>query len=66
VDDDKVYRLLLSESLEKQGYKVQKAESGERALELLRVMDFDLVLLDLLMPGIDGFEVLRQIKSNPE
>jgi diguanylate cyclase (GGDEF)-like protein/PAS domain S-box-containing protein len=66
VDDDKVYRLLLSENLEKQGYIVHKAESGERALEMLRTLDIDLVLLDLLMPGIDGYEVLCQIKNNPE
>jgi two-component system, sensor histidine kinase and response regulator len=62
VDDDESNRDVLSRRLEAQGYAVDTAENGERALEMLRDDMFDLVLLDLLMPGTNGFEVLQRIK----
>jgi len=61
VDDNKVNRLLLTRSLEQQGHKVAAAENGRVALEMLRRESFDLVLLDMEMPEMDGFEVLTQL-----
>jgi adenylate cyclase len=61
VDDNKVNRLLLARSLEVQGHSVASAENGRVALELLRREAFDLVLLDMEMPEMDGFQVLEQL-----
>ncbi len=55
-DDNKVNRLLLTRSLELQGHRVTSAENGRVALEMLRREPFDLVLLDMEMPEMDGFE----------
>ncbi len=64
VDDNRLNRLKLAKGLEQQGHTVRLAENGREALELLRSESFDLMLLDILMPEIDGFEVLRQIKDD--
>jgi adenylate cyclase len=64
VDDNKVNRLLLSRSLELQGHRVASAENGRRALEMLRLEAYDLVLLDMEMPEMDGFQVLEQMKQD--
>ena len=61
VDDNKVNRLLLARSLEIQGHNVATAENGRVALEQLRREVFDLVLLDMEMPEMDGFQVLEQL-----
>ena len=61
VDDNKVNRLLLTRSLELQGHNVASAENGRVALEMLRGGGFDLVLLDMEMPEMDGFAVLEQM-----
>ncbi|MBL0150099.1 MAG: response regulator [Ideonella sp.] len=63
-DDNKVNRLLLSRSLEQQGHRVALAENGRMALEMLRRNNFDLLLLDIEMPELDGFEVLAQLKAD--
>ena len=60
-DDNKVNRLLLTRSLELQGHRVSSAENGRVALEMLRAESFDLVLLDMEMPELDGFGVLEQM-----
>jgi two-component system sensor histidine kinase/response regulator len=65
VDDDEDNRDVLSRRLEKQGHYVVTAPNGKDALELLSGQGFDLVLLDVQMPEMDGFEVLRRIKENP-
>ena len=65
VDDDPVTRLMLSGSLERQGHQVRTAEDGAQALDLLRVERFDVVLLDVLMPQMDGYGVLEQLKADP-
>ncbi len=64
VDDDALNRILIVTNLEEQGYQVLEAENGQEALDKLRRSEFDLVLLDLLMPVMDGFETLRQIKAD--
>jgi class 3 adenylate cyclase len=58
-------RLLLGRGLEQQGHTVVSAEHGREALELLRRDNFDLVLLDVLMPVLDGYEVLAELKLEP-
>src|SRR5215211_7833394 len=59
VDDNKVNRILLARGLEAQGHKVETAENGKEALEKLRSDSFDLVLLDIEMPEMDGYQVLE-------
>jgi adenylate cyclase len=63
-DDNKVNRLLLTRSLEVQGHGVASAENGRIALEMLRAEPFDLVLLDMEMPELDGFGVLEQMVAD--
>lgn len=64
VDDNKVNRLLLGRSLEQQGHTVEMAENGVQCLELMKSHPFDLVLLDIEMPELDGYKVLEQVTSN--
>jgi len=59
VDDNKVNRLLLTHNLEQQGHSVAVAGNGKQALEMLRTGNFDLVLLDIEMPEMDGYQVLE-------
>lgn len=63
-DDNKVNRLLLTRSLELQGHRVASAENGRIALEMLRAETFDLMLLDMEMPELDGFQVLEQMMGD--
>ena len=60
-DDNKVNRLLLTRNLELQGHRVASAANGLVALEMLRAEAFDLLLLDMEMPELDGFQVLEQM-----
>ncbi len=64
VDDVELNRDLLGRRLKGQGYTVEMAESGAEALAKLEASAFDLVLLDIMMPQMDGYEVLRRIKSD--
>jgi DNA-binding NtrC family response regulator len=64
VDDDSTNRTLLSTSLEEKGHSVEMVEDGLQALERLRTRPFDVVLLDLLMPKMDGFQVLEKMKAD--
>jgi len=63
IDDEKVVRSLFRETLEELGHTVIAAETGTEGLELVGKWDFDLVFLDLKMPGMDGAEFLRLIKT---
>ena len=63
-DDNKVNRLLLSRSLEQLGHRVASAENGRIALEMLRRESFDLLLLDMEMPEMTGFEVLEHLVAD--
>lgn len=68
VDDEERIRRLLKMYLEKEGYSIDEAEDGETALRLASNSDYALILLDVMLPGIDGIEVcsrLRQIKATP-
>jgi len=64
VDDNGINRDLLSRYLERQGHAVQVAPNGRQALEMIATGAFDLVLLDIAMPGLTGYEVLQNLKSS--
>ena len=64
-DDNRVNRLLLGRGLEHKGHTVAFAEHGREALELLRRHDFDLLLLDVIMPELDGYLVLEEVQRDP-
>jgi DNA-binding response OmpR family regulator len=65
VDDEPTGREILNDILETQGYEIASASHGAAALELAAAFDPDLVLLDVMMPGMDGFEVCRRLRANP-
>ena len=65
VDDYVLNRMQLKRSLEQQGHTVALAENGRQALEMLDAGRYDLVLLDILMPEMDGYEVLARLKGDP-
>src|ERR671930_2049250 len=65
VDDDPLNRMLLTHSLEQEGHRVGSAAIGQEALEILRDNPFDVVLLDIVMPGLDGMSVLERLKRDP-
>ncbi len=65
VDDNRVNRLLLVHGLEQQGHEAASAENGRQALEMLKVRPYDLVLLDIEMPELDGFQVLGALLADP-
>ena len=64
VDDNKVNRLLLARTLELAGHRVSAAENGRVALAMLRKDGYDLLLLDIEMPEMDGFQVLEQVRGD--
>jgi adenylate cyclase len=64
VDDNKFNRLLLCRNVELQGHRASTAENGRIALEMLRTQSFDLLLLDIEMPVMDGFAVLEHLKAD--
>jgi CheY-like chemotaxis protein len=66
VDDNKVNRLLLARGLEAQGHMVETVENGKQALEKLRADSFDLVLLDIEMPEMNGYQVLETCLQDAE
>jgi len=66
VDDNKVNRILLARGLEGDGHKVETAENGKQALEKLRTDSFDLVLLDIEMPEMNGYQVLETCLQDPD
>lgn len=63
VDDDKNTRLLMRAVLEGENYQVTTAENGEKALEALEREHIDLVVLDVMMPGMDGYEFTKALRS---
>ncbi len=66
VDDNDVNRDMLSRRLERQGYTVVAAADGRQALATLATQNFDLVLLDVMMPEMDGYQTLEELKANPQ
>ncbi len=66
VDDNKVNRLLMTRSVEQLGHTAAVAENGRIAMEMLAEQPFDIMLLDIEMPEMDGFQVLEALKANPK
>ena len=66
VDDHDSQREIYELALSTAGFVVHEAASGERAIEMIRVRRPDVVVLDLAMPKLDGWEVCRRLKSDPE
>ncbi len=66
VDDTPGNLALLSDTLSEAGYRVLVATDGQSALEQISFLKPDIILLDVIMPGIDGFETCNQLKTNPE
>ena len=63
VDDEQAVQKLLAFPLHQEGYEVVPATTGQEALERFRESDFDLVVLDIMLPQVDGFEVCRQLRA---
>ena len=65
IEDDKFLRELIVKKLVKEGYEISEAVDGEEGIKKFKEEKPDLVLLDLILPGIDGFEVLSRTKEDP-
>lgn len=66
IDDDEFQCMVLKKILEESGFRVQLATSGEQGLGYLEKFKVDIVLLDVMMPGLSGIDTLRQLKNDPE
>ncbi len=66
VEDDQFLRELICKKIKEQGYEVTEASDGEQGIKQIKEIKPDLVLLDLMLPGMDGFNVLEQAKKDPE
>lgn len=64
VDDEDALRMVLSAELEGEGYQVSTAADGDEAIKIIGAEQFHLVLLDIKMPNVDGFEVLKFVKQH--
>jgi DNA-binding NtrC family response regulator len=64
VDDEEALRTVLSAELEGEGYQVSTAADGDEAIKIIGAEQFHLVLLDIKMPNVDGFEVLKYVKQH--
>lgn len=64
IEDDKFLRELIAQKLLKEGYNISEAIDGEEGIKKVKEEKPDLVLLDLILPGIDGFEVLSQMRAD--
>jgi twitching motility two-component system response regulator PilH len=66
IDDSPTERFYLTDVLRKQGYEVITAESGEQGISVAKAEKPDLILMDVVMPGLNGFQATRQLSRNPE
>jgi CheY-like chemotaxis protein len=66
VEDDKFLRELMSQKLVNEGYEIVQAFDGEEGIKMAKKEMPDLILLDLILPGVDGFGALTEIKNDPE
>jgi DNA-binding response OmpR family regulator len=64
VEDDDFFRELIAKRLSSEGYDISEAIDGEQGMEKIKEGNVDLVILDILLPGIDGFEVLSRVKED--
>src|ERR1700722_622774 len=63
VDDDEFNRAIIRPRLERRGYRVDTANDGEAALAQIKQRPYDLILLDIVMPGLDGMQVLKELRQ---
>lgn len=63
VDDEERIRRLLRMYLEREEYQIEEASNGEEALELALAKEYDLILLDVMMPGMDGVEMCQELRK---
>jgi sigma-B regulation protein RsbU (phosphoserine phosphatase) len=63
VDDDEMNRDMLGRHPARRGYTVTSAVDGQQALELIEIQRFDVILLDIMMPGVSGLEVLQRVRK---
>jgi len=66
VEDEESIRLVYAEYLRMEGFEVEEAKDGEEALAKASSFDYDIMLLDIMLPKVDGLEVLKALKTNPE
>ncbi len=66
VDDEEPFRRLLKKELSRKGFSVEVAPDGETAVNLIKRNAYDVVLLDIIMPGIDGVSLMKRLKADPE
>jgi two-component system response regulator PilR (NtrC family) len=66
IDDEEIMREILQTLLEREGYSVRLASSGQEGLDLARALPFDAVITDVMMPGLDGLQVLDELKKHDE
>ncbi|RLD17381.1 MAG: response regulator [Caldiserica bacterium] len=66
IDDDPQITTFIKFILEKNNFKVFFADSGMKGLEILESEDVDIILLDVMMPGMNGYEICRKIRENPK
>mgnify|MGYP000851690069 CR=1 FL=1 len=66
VEDDDALRFIVKDNLEQHHYKVDTAEDGEKAIELFKQNKFDLIILDVMLPKVDGFQVAKTIRAKNE
>jgi DNA-binding response OmpR family regulator len=66
VEDDDALRFIVKDNLEQHHYKVETAEDGEKAIELFKQNEFDLIILDVMLPKVDGFQVAKTIRAKNE
>lgn len=66
VEDDKFLRELMTQKLTREGFQISQAVDGEEGIKKIKEEKPGLVLLDLILPGIDGFEVLSRVKGDPD
>ncbi|MDR0993007.1 MAG: response regulator transcription factor [Verrucomicrobiota bacterium] len=66
IEDERDIRELLKFQLQQEGFKIETAESGEQALRILKTSKISLILLDLMLPGMDGLEICQRLKAKPK
>ncbi|HVA95949.1 MAG TPA: response regulator, partial [Candidatus Dormibacteraeota bacterium] len=64
VEDEKKMAELLKKGLEEDNHSVNLAFDGREALEMAKALEFDAIVLDLMLPGVDGFEVVRRLRKS--
>jgi DNA-binding response OmpR family regulator len=65
VDDDTLTVRLLGQILQRQGYEIHAAYNGEEGINIAHTIQPALIILDIMMPGLDGYQVCQQLKANP-